>query len=427
MLAVIAHSDSIVCYHTTCSLVPPTVIAQISVQPKESGLLDHSLQSHGSESGAPPHSSNNHSSEDTLKNSRTSSNSSARRPSNAAPWRIPAGGEASRPLSTVSGRQRGGRLHSGGLRSPTGTAAASGLPFHRHMENFDLGMSQRSQQRVRTIGHLFQDVHAPENDVIFLRLDPDHAQSHPASCCQLCGNRFTNLGVRVPLLLLCGHSYCSSCLEKACESYDYPAALKCGVCLVVTPLDQLDPRLLPHNQAALELVGCKEYAATSMEGHPESCAECEHRTATQYCSECSASFCEFCGKKSHEGSRVRAKHKPVPINLKPRPQPTCRKHPGQSCVLYCETDKQPMCVLCKFYNQHRFHKFELMSKVASQYSSSLQERLKQLEQLEKELDTTAKSLYNTVSDINTSARKVQERLERHFTGKRVAGWITYDA
>ena len=34
-----------------------------------------------------------------------------------------------------------------------------------------------------------------------------------------------------------------------------------------------------------------------------------------------------------------------------------------------------MCVLCKFYNQHRFHKYDLMLKVATNYSNSVTESL----------------------------------------------------
>lgn len=320
-------------------------------------------------------------------------------------------------MSVRQWSEHGYRIRSGGaerLKSPTTT---SGLPFLRDMENADLSTSQRSQ-RVRTVGHLFQEISAPENDMIFLRMDPGHAPKHPASCCQLCGNGFTNLGVRTPLLLLCGHSYCSSCLEKACESCDYPVALKCGVCLIVTPLEQLSPKSLPQNEAILDLVGSKEYTGLVKERAPEACAECVERTASLYCSECVASYCEVCGRKAHEGSRVRAKHKPVSITLKPYPQPTCKKHPGQSCVLYCETEKLPMCVLCKFYNQHKFHKFELMSKVASKYNTYVSEKLKQLEQLEKDFDGSAQSLYAAVSQINQSATKIQERLEKHFTGRR---------
>ena len=296
------------------------------------------------------------------------------------------------------------------LPSPT-----SGLPLQRDMDIDDFNTSQNRSQRFSNVDRFFA---CPDADVIILGRDPDHNEEQSATNCQLCGNPFTNLGIRVPLLLLCGHSYCSSCLEKACESYLYPAAVKCGICKIITPLDQQTPDSLPQNESILDLISSKEYISISSEKNLETCAECERKVARRYCSDCSASYCESCSKKAHEGSRVRGKHKPVSINLKPRPQPTCKKHPGQSCVLYCETEKQPMCVLCKFYNQHRFHKFDLMLKVASNYSTSVTERLNQLDKLERELGETAQLLSTSVEEINSSARKAQERLERHFAGKR---------
>ena len=76
-----------------------------------------------------------------------------------------------------------------------------------------------------------------------------------------------------------------------------------------------------------------------------------------------------------------------------------------------------MCVLCKFYGQHRFHKCELLSKVASKYCSSVSEKLCKLEEVEKDLDAAAQALSQSVEEIDSSARKAQERLEKHFTGK----------
>ena len=278
---------------------------------------------------------------------------------------------------------------------------------------FDFDSSMRAHRQQSYI----QDLGSHEADLIVLKSDSNRVIEKPATCCQLCGNQFTNLGIKIPLLLLCGHSYCSNCLGKACETYAYPAALKCGVCSVITPLDQQTPDNLPQNEAILELISSKEYMMISSEKNIEKCAECEHEVAKMYCSECNASYCDYCGKRAHEGSKVRSRHKPVPINLKPKAQPTCKKHPGQSCVLYCETEKQPMCVLCKFYNQHRFHKFDLMSKVATKYCSSVSENLVKLDEIEKELDTAARSMFTMVEEINSNARKAQDRLERHFTGE----------
>ena len=292
-----------------------------------------------------------------------------------------------------------------------------GLPLHRDLDTSeDFNASLNRSHRFSHVDHFAAYL---DDDVIVLGRHMEQNEEQPATNCQLCGNPFTNLGIRVPLLLLCGHSYCSSCIEKACESYLYPAAVKCGICKVITPLDQQTPDSLPQNESILDLISSKEYISVSSDKNLETCAECERKVARTYCSECSASYCESCSKRAHEGSRVRSKHKPVSINLKPRPQPTCKKHPGQSCVLYCETEKQPMCVLCKFYNQHRFHKFDLMLKVAMNYSNSVTERLSKLDKLEKELGEAAQRLSDSVEEINSNARKAQERLERHFAGKHL--------
>ena len=329
-------------------------------------------------------------------------------------------GGASRPISgtrqTSAGRTVGFRGIAGTfekLQNPM----TSGLPLQRDLDPGDDFNS--SLNRSHRFSHVDHFVAYLDDDVIVLGRHPEHNEEQLATNCQLCGNPFTNLGIRIPLLLLCGHSYCSNCIEKACESHLYPAAVKCGICKIITPLDQQTPDSLPQNETILDLISSKEYISISSEKNLETCAECERKVARRYCSDCSASYCESCSKRAHEGSRVRSKHKPVSINLKPRPQPTCKKHPGQSCVLYCETEKQPMCVLCKFYNQHRFHKFDLMLKVATNYSNSVTERLSKLDQLERELGETAHILSNSVDEINSNARRAQERLERHFIGELV--------
>ena len=228
------------------------------------------------------------------------------------------------------------------------TVTRGGLPLQRDLDLNSSGYSQRDR-RVPPL-RIDQD---SESSVVLLGKEDDIRAEYAATCCQLCGHVFSTL--HIPLLLLCGHSYCDQCIHRATERY--PSALKCGVCSIVTPLGQQNSDNLPKNESIFDLVTSREFTSIVTEKNVDKCAECIHHQASVYCSECSASYCSTCSKKAHEGSRVRSKHKPVPVNLKPRPQPTCRKHPGQSCVLYCETERQPMCVLCKFYNQHRFHKY----------------------------------------------------------------------
>ena len=258
---------------------------------------------------------------------------------------------------TVSGGRRFSRV--AGLQSGRTTTrftwqgdrglSSAGLPLQRDVDLNSSGNVRRGRPAPMPLN-------SPDSEygnVVYLGTETAHTMEQAATCCQLCSQHFNTL--RVPYLLLCGHSYCGPCIDRATENY--PSALRCGVCSIVTPLGQQNADALPRNESMLDLVTSREFTAMVNEKNVEKCAECIHHPASVFCSECSATYCDKCAKRAHEGSRVRSKHKPVPVNLKPRPQPTCRKHPGQSCVLYCETEKQPMCVLCKFYNQHRFHKY----------------------------------------------------------------------
>lgn len=319
------------------------------------------------------------------------------------------GGGAGRQGSGLKKRLSAHRMPRPGSRNKGASLPFNGLPFQR--ESFDLSSSMS-----KTFKSAPFHTTVSGSDVIHLRASVDDAKRDvPVTCCQLCGNGFTNVGIRVPILLLCGHTYCSSCLEKARDAG--PSALQCGVCGVLTCLDlQME---LQKNDAILDLLASKEYQQlTSAQSLAESCAECEGRVATLYCAECAASYCQPCAKEAHQGSKVRSRHNCVAVAQKPCPQPTCKKHPGQSCVLYCETEKQPMCVLCKFYGQHRFHKYEMLGKTANQYCASVMEKLDKVEKMAGELDAAAKALWEAEQQVNISARKTQEVLEKHFEDMR---------
>lgn len=231
---------------------------------------------------------------------------------------------------------------------------------------------------------------------------------HCPSCCQA----FTSAGFTVPHVLHCGHTYCAACLERAYEQC--PGVLQCGLCPHWTRLDTQDSLALPKNTFLLEILSSKQLTHLMSSGKQEMCAECEGNTAALYCSDCAAAFCEFCSEQQHQGSKVRAKHHPLPIKLKPRAPPTCPQHPGQSCMLYCDTERQPMCVLCKFYGQHRFHSFELLNQAAVKYAVRLSENTSRLQELDKAVKVAIEELVMAEKCIMESAHHCEERLERYF-------------
>lgn len=242
----------------------------------------------------------------------------------------------------------------------------------------------------------------------------DEEPQGPVTACPTCNSKYRSI-VHVPYLLLCGHTFCSSCIEQALK-FD-PPSLKCGHCFIKTPVEpQSRVEDFVRNEAILDLIESKEFITTIGSSQSDRCAECERNLAVKYCSECSASYCEACNKQQHTGSKVRARHKPIPISLKPKPQPTCKKHPGQSCVLYCETEHLPMCVLCKFYGEHKFHNYQLLNNSASAYRNTLSMKLTEINKMEERLSQVAQTQSNLKEDIRNKAMEAQEKLEKHFAG-----------
>lgn len=64
-----------------------------------------------------------------------------------------------------------------------------------------------------------------------------------------------------------------------------------------------------------------------------------------------------------------------------------------------------------------FCRFDLLSKVAVKYTASVTDKLSKLDSMEQDLNTTARSLAQAVDEVNSNARKAQERLERHCSGQ----------
>ena len=78
-----------------------------------------------------------------------------------------------------------------------------------------------------------------------------------------------------------------------------------------------------------------------------------------------------------------------------------------------------MCVLCKFYGQHRFHSYQLLSNVAATYKNTLSKKLSEVEQIERLLSEVATAQSDTVMEIRNKAMEAQDRLEKQFAGKDI--------
>ena len=329
--------------------------------------------------------------------------------------------------NSVRPQSRPGSHHSFNLSNSFGKGERLKESLHKiRLDSFtagDLPMSSYStrQQSIMPDPNPCETSSNDESSAFLLRVaNQSDSASISATQCPCCLKQYSRI-VHIPYLLLCGHTFCSNCINYALKND--PSFLKCGICAVNTPLEpQSGSEDLIKNEPILDLIESKDFASVVSSSKADRCAECDREVAIMYCSECSASYCEACNKQQHTGSRVRSRHKPVSISLKPRPQPTCKKHPGQSCVLYCETERQTMCVLCKFYGHHKFHNYQLLNNSASTYRNSLSTKLSDVDKLEKELNTVAQALALAEEEIKQKATEAQENLEKNFEGKKISSF-----
>lgn len=154
--------------------------------------------------------------------------------------------------------------------------------------------------------------------------------------CPVCQVPYTTSGEQQPRLLVgCGHTFCSKCLESR---YVEGEPLRCPQCSLVSD----DPHV-PN----ITIMGYVEATATpSPVMHPipppqkALCQDCKERQATLICFQCLATgfkFCNTCSTREHNREFGPVKeHTPQPIEkaAKTMPVPTCKQHPDKPCLFF---------------------------------------------------------------------------------------------
>ncbi|KAH3762950.1 hypothetical protein Pelo_5251 [Pelomyxa schiedti] len=176
---------------------------------------------------------------------------------------------------------------------------------------------------------------------------------HLLADCTLCHKKFN---VEIPPMLLspCGHTVCSVCWASA--SRKNPRV--CPVCRVevsVFKKNEIASNLLELLQA----VGCGTSSASSHNANDTTkCEECKTNEATVWCKAEEIALCSSCDSGLHR-SQVRKLHERVPFETSMNPkragtEPKCPLHPKKDLDLWCESDKELCCLLCK-EESHKNH------------------------------------------------------------------------
>uniref|UniRef100_A0A8C9WJ87 E3 ubiquitin-protein ligase Midline-1 n=1 Tax=Scleropages formosus TaxID=113540 RepID=A0A8C9WJ87_SCLFO len=199
--------------------------------------------------------------------------------------------------------------------------------------------------------------------------------------CPICLELFED-----PLLLPCAHSLCFGCAHRILVSHCTPnepvesiTAFQCPTCRYVITLNQRGLEGLKRNVTLQNIIDRFQKASVSGPNSPSEtrrerapddgamtspgeavqCQFCEQdppQDAVKTCVTCEVSYCEECLKATHPNKKPFTGHRLI----EPLPDShlrglMCLEHEDEKVNMYCVTDEQLICALCKLVGRHRDH------------------------------------------------------------------------
>ncbi|XP_051908634.1 E3 ubiquitin-protein ligase Midline-1-like [Hippocampus zosterae] len=275
--------------------------------------------------------------------------------------------------------------------------------------------------------------------------------------CPICLELFED-----PLLLPCAHSLCFGCAHRILvshcatnESVQSISAFQCPTCRYVISLspergleglkrnvtlqniiDRVQqasssgglplPLPLPAPQSGPNSPGEEESqrlalvpvsVAMSSPGtplEPVKCQFCEQdppQEAVKTCVTCEVSYCEECLRATHPNKKPFTGHRliePMPGSHLRGLQ--CLEHEEEKVNMYCVTDDQLICSLCKLVGRHRDHQVAALSERFEKLRQALDSNLSNLIKRNNELESLMGKLIQTCQHVEVNASRQEGKL-----------------
>ncbi|XP_065597448.1 E3 ubiquitin-protein ligase Midline-1 isoform X2 [Cyrtonyx montezumae] len=204
--------------------------------------------------------------------------------------------------------------------------------------------------------------------------------------CPICLELFED-----PLLLPCAHSLCFNCAHRILVSHcasnepvESITAFQCPTCRYVITLSQRGLEGLKRNVTLQNIIDRFQKASVSGPNSPSetrrerafdsnSMSSCEKvlcqfcdqdpaQEAVKTCVTCEVSYCEECLKATHPNKKPFTGHRLIePIPDSHIRGLMCLEHEDEKVNMYCVTDDQLICALCKLVGRHRDHQVAALS------------------------------------------------------------------
>uniref|UniRef100_A0A671PWZ9 E3 ubiquitin-protein ligase Midline-1 n=1 Tax=Sinocyclocheilus anshuiensis TaxID=1608454 RepID=A0A671PWZ9_9TELE len=254
--------------------------------------------------------------------------------------------------------------------------------------------------------------------------------------CPICLELFED-----PLLLPCAHSLCFNCAHRIlvshCPSFDESSkpfsAFQCPTCRYVITLDQQGLDGLKRNVTLQNIID--RFQKASLSG-PNSPSETRRSSRVPFpsvavddgrvmSSPCEAVQCQFCEQDPPQEAVktcecLRATHpnkKPFTGHRLTEPVPdsrlrglACPEHGEEKVNMYCVTDEQLICSLCKLVGHHREHQVAALGERFDKLKQMLDFNLSNLIKRNSELENLMAKLIQTCQHVEHNAAHQESKL-----------------
>ncbi|XP_063811630.1 E3 ubiquitin-protein ligase Midline-1 isoform X2 [Pseudophryne corroboree] len=254
--------------------------------------------------------------------------------------------------------------------------------------------------------------------------------------CPICLELFED-----PLLLPCAHSLCFNCAHRILvshcannESVESINAFQCPTCRYVITLSKRGLDGLKRNVTLQNIIDRFQKASVSGPNSPSEtrreraydtnnsmtssekvlcqfCDQDQAREAVKTCVTCEVSYCEDCLKATHPNKKPFTGHRLIePIPDSHIRGLMCLEHEDEKVNMYCVTDDQLICALCKLVGRHRDHQVAALGDRYDKLKQSLENNLTNLIKRNTEMEMLLAKLIQTCQHVEVNASRQEAKL-----------------
>ena len=226
--------------------------------------------------------------------------------------------------------------------------------------------------------------------------------------CAICQDTVTD-----PLVLLCQHSFCTSCLERLFSYNRGGSDINCPTCRKPTPITGGNVKALPVDfklKNLAEVVRKQDEELSSLAAdhehvEPENASGSNNPVEDDFLVEICYNFMRMPGNNENDVLRLSGGNE----------EKKCSKHPWRPSNRFCEDCQELVCGLCVLLRHGgEDHRVRNLHEFIQEYKDTIKSMETQLKrELSNEVANSEDSLQNTIYEIEKATEDTKRQIQEH--------------